>query len=384
MCNETKSILAKYRSDMRRIARALFISPLLVAASACATHQQVTFAPSIATVTDTGKGVMAIQGRVSESPDSQKRKWLIDNFPLHIKPDPDRADPLFRDRAGRFWSDSDSIEPVSVEIGSRVLVLPATDSGGYFTILVPLTSDEVSQLEKERSISFQSLATAKTPVASRGAALLVPEVGLTVITDVDDTIKVTEVANKPERDANTFVRPFTAVPFMPELYTTWQQAYGPAIHFHVVSAGPWQLHEPIRNFTESAGFPPFTWQMRSMQITDFASLQEVLDPTVGARRREDFKVNAIREFTERFKRRYVVLVGDSGEQDPEVYARILSEYGDRVVWVLIRDVSNDPQFAQKDRKALFAKPEYASKLRVFSDPRELLSLPMTPVGGVAR
>ena len=211
-----------------------------------------------------------------------------------------------------------------------------------------------------------------------------PEVGLTVITDVDDTIKVTEVANKPERDANTFVRPFTAVPFMPELYTTWQQAYGPAIHFHVVSAGPWQLHEPIRNFTESAGFPPFTWQMRSMQITDFASLQEVLDPTVGARRREDFKVNAIREFMERFKRRYVVLVGDSGEQDPEVYARILSEYGDRVVWVLIRDVSNDPQFAQKDRKALFAKPEYASKLRVFSDPRELLSLPLNPVRGAAR
>ena len=121
-----------------------------------------------------------------------------------------------------------------------------------------------------------------------------------------------------------------------------------------------------------------------MQITDFASLQEVLDPTVGARRREDFKVNAIREFMERFKRRYVVLVGDSGEQDPEVYARILSEYGDRVVWVLIRDVSNDPQFAQKDRKALFAKPEYASKLRVFSDPRELLSLPLTPVRGAAR
>ena len=91
MCNEARSILAKYRSDMWRIARALFISPLLVVASACATNQQVAFAPSIATVTDGGKGVMAIQGRVSESPDSQKRKWLIDNFPLHIKPDPDRG-----------------------------------------------------------------------------------------------------------------------------------------------------------------------------------------------------------------------------------------------------------------------------------------------------
>jgi phosphatidate phosphatase APP1 len=80
----------------------------------------------------------------------------------------------------------------------------------------------------------------------------------------------------------------------------------------------------------------------------------------------------------RFKQRRVVLVGDSGEQDPEVYARVLSEFGDRVVWVLIRDVSNDPQLALKDRRALFARPEHATKLRVFSDPRELFSLPLAP------
>jgi Uncharacterized conserved protein (DUF2183) len=365
-------------SAIRRVVTSLFVAAMLVATTACASQQQVAFAPSFATVTTGGAGVILIQGRISKAPDSLKRKWIIDYFPLNIKPDPDRNDPLFRDRAGRFWSDSDIIEQVSVELGSRMLELPATDSGGYFTMQVPVTSDEVAQLKREGAISFQSVTTEKTPVASRGVAVLVSEVGLTVITDVDDTIKVTEVTNKPERDANTFVRPFRPVQFMPELYAGWQQAYGPGIHFHVVSAAPWQLHEPIRKFTESAGFPTFTWHMRSMKITDSYSLKEALDPDVGASRREEFKVEAIREFMNRFKQRRVVLVGDSGEQDPEVYARVLSEFGDRVVWVLIRDVSNDPQLALKNRRALFARPEHATKLRVFSDPRELFSLPLAP------
>lgn len=371
-------------SGITRVLRALFVAPLLLAAAACATHQQVAFAPSIATVADDGTGVISIQGRISEAPDTLTRKWIIDSFPLHINPAPDRNDPLFRDRAGRFWSESDSIEPVSAKIGSRVVVLPATDAGGYFTMQVPLTSDEVTQLMNERSISFQSLATEKTPVAAGGTALLVPEVGVTVITDIDDTIKITEVSDKAKRDANTFVLAFEPVPFMPELYASWQRTFGPAIHFHVVSAGPWQLHEPIREFTERSHFPPFTWQMRSMQIMDFDSLQEVLDPDVGAKRREEFKVNAIREFMQRFRQRYVVLVGDSGEQDPEVYARILAEFADRVVWVLIRDVSKDPDLAQKNRSALFAKPEYKSKLRVFRDPRDLLTLPLIPVRRVSQ
>lgn len=105
---------------------------------------------------------------------------------------------------------------------------------------------------------------------------------------------------------------------------------------------------------------------------------------MGASRRQEFKVKAIREFMERFKQRRVVLVGDSGEQDPEVYARILSEFADRVVWVLSRDVSNDPQLAQKNRSVLFATPERSVKLRVFSDPRELFSLPLAGARPVPR
>jgi len=115
-----------------------------------------------------------------------------------------------------------------------------------------------------------------------------------------------------------------------------------------------------------------------MKITDLRSLAEALDPEVAAATRFQFKVRAIREFMQRFRQRRVVLVGDSGEQDPEAYAQVLTEFPDRVDWVLIRDVSNDPKLAQRNRSALFSTPERAAKLRVFSDPRELSSLRLSP------
>jgi phosphatidate phosphatase APP1 len=64
-----------------------------------------------------------------------------------------------------------------------------------------------------------------------------------------------------------------------------------------------------------------------------------------------------------------VLVGDSGERDPEVYATILSEFAERVDAVFIRNVSREDQKARYER--LFPGKEARVKLKVFQDPKEL-------------
>lgn len=367
---------AAYRPKIERLLRTLALASSFCAPLAAgAAEQQVVLAPSIAVLSSDGKKAsVLLQGRIFESPLSIKRRWLIDNFPLHIRPDPDRSDPLFRERAGLFWSDSERIEPVSVRIGERVVVLPAGDAGGRFRLELPLAAKEAKQLGSEGWLTLETVATPRTPQVSKAPAWLVAEVGLTVVTDVDDTIKDTRILDKPQRDANTFVNRFRAVEGMPELYRGWQQALGAQIHFHVVSAGPWQLHGPIRAFAEEAGFPPFTWDMRSMKITDARSAREVLDDEWAAQRREDHKVRTIQAFMKRFPRRHVVLVGDSGERDPEVYDRIIADprFGERVDWVLIRDVTADPRLGKRSRP-LFAAPEHAARLKVFSDPSRELS-----------
>ena len=161
---------------------------------------------------------------------------------------------------------------------------------------------------------------------------------------------------------NTFVRPFEAVAGMPALYRSWKQTLGDRVQFHVVSAGPWQLNEPLRQFTQEAGFPPFSWQMRSVDI-NAANLRELTAKPY------DFKVPAIEELMRLFPKRHVVCVGDSGEQDPEVYAKILSEFPDRVDAVFIRDVGGP----NHDYVTLFANAA-ATKFHLFRDPKELPAL----------
>ncbi|MEP6607960.1 MAG: phosphatase domain-containing protein [Burkholderiaceae bacterium] len=357
------------------LAFSSFTSCAITAANGPTQGQEVVFFPSIASVSSDQKVLLTIQGRVFEpTENSRGREALIDVLaPLAGA---SRTDPLFRSRASYFVSDSNRNVRVSVKVGDRVIVLPASNPAGYFIGDVTLTNDEIREGASGGVILFQSLPTASNPQMFAGNAVLVPEEGVTVITDMDDTIKVTDILDHQQKVANTFVREFIEVPGMSALYRSWMQALGSRTHFHVVSAGPWQFNEPLRRFTQKAEFPVFTWDMRSVDIGDVSVLikESFPDP-------EDvyeFKLQKIQAFMARFPKRHVVLVGDSGEKDPEVYAKVLSEFPNSVDAVFIRNVTREDQ---KDRRyqKLFPSGAAAAKLRVFLDPKELPPLIPPPI-----
>lgn len=274
-----------FRVGASAVARPVVVAVVvLLFVTACASvpregparGQEVLFFPSLASVASESQWLLTIHGRVFEPAEKSKgREALIDTLAPLVGAS--RTDPLFRERARFFLSDSNRNTYVAVKIGDRVLALPASDPAGYFIGDIALTSSEAMQLAKGGMISFQSLPTATNPERFRGDVMLVPEEGVTVITDMDDTIKITNIRNHTEKVANTFVRPFRAVPGMADLYRSWMEALGPRIHFHVVSAGPWQFNEPLRRFTEEAGFPAFTWDMRSVDIGDVSVLLRELN-----------------------------------------------------------------------------------------------------------
>ncbi|WP_374567997.1 App1 family protein [Ideonella sp.] len=328
----------------------------------------VMFAPAQAAVTSPGQWTVFIQGRVFESPAGKPgRQALIDALAPVLGAD--RANPIYRERAGQLVSDSAGGTEVSVLLAGRVFDAAPSDAAGVFSLDVALTDDEIARASRQGVVPFETLPTRRNPQRFQGQAVLVPPQGLTVVTDMDDTIKETNVNDRTEAKANTFVRPFRPVAGMPALYRAWQAASGGQIHFHLVSAGPWQLHAPLRRFTEEAGFPAFTWDMRSIDITD---PRRLIDETVHAdpARLFDFKVARIRALMARWPARHVVLVGDSGERDPEVYATIASEFADRVDAVFIRNVTGEPSTAPRYTR-LFADASTAAKLTVFTDPAQL-------------
>lgn len=377
------SMIARFTTGaVARMVVAAIVVPFLfsrcvaIAGEGPVRGQEVLFFQSLASVSSDNRWLVTVQGRIFEPVQkNQGREAMIDTLAPLVGAS--RTGTIFRARAGYFLSDSNRNTRVSVKIGERVIPLPASNPAGYFTADIALTNSEVMQLAKGGMISFQSLPTVTNAERFPGSVILVPEEGVTVITDMDDTIKITEMLNHKKKMANTFVLPFRAVPGMADLYRSWKEALGPSIHFHVVSAGPWQLNEPLRRFTEEAGFPAFTWDMRSVDIGDVSVLLRELSSNP-----KEFKLEKIKAFMARFPKRHVVLVGDSGEQDPEVYSAILSEFPDRVDAVFIRNVRCEDQEDRYER--LFPSKEATAKLKVFLDPKELPHLTPPSVGMVRK
>ena len=62
-------------------------------------------------------------------------------------------------------------------------------------------------------------------------AYLVPPSGLTVISDIDDILRITKIYEPEEGLLNSFARPFTAWENMPDIYRNWSTSL-PDLHFH--------------------------------------------------------------------------------------------------------------------------------------------------------
>jgi phosphatidate phosphatase APP1 len=74
-----------------------------------------------------------------------------------------------------------------------------------------------------------------------------------------------------------------------------------------------------------------------------------------------------------------VLVGDSGEKDPEVYAEMMARHPQQVAAVYIRDITGEAIDAPR-YQALLARPGVAaSRWTVFTDPGTLPAVPAPPV-----
>ena len=101
-----------------------------------------------------------------------------------------------------------------------------------------------------------------TPAAAE--LLLIPPTGLSIISDIDDTVKLSDVLNKRELLRNTFLREFVPVDGMAALYKHWEEQHDAV--FHYVSASPWQLQPELECFLRGAGFPPATFHLKSVRV----------------------------------------------------------------------------------------------------------------------
>ncbi|RYD30529.1 MAG: DUF2183 domain-containing protein [Verrucomicrobiaceae bacterium] len=237
---------------------------------------------------------------------------------------------LLRQRLALFTVDCERGKALRIVLGGQTFDLPASGPNGHFRTTLRLPA---SMTQGHRELSFTAVLRPGDTRRFEGKILLPADgaAGPLVISDLDDTIKLSEVGDRTQLRLNTFCRPFRAVPGMAPLYQRWQTVH--QAQFHYVSGSPWQLYGPLETFIRSEGFPEGTWHLKHLRLKDPSTLRIFFGP------HHVHKTAGIRAILERWPRRPVILVGDTGEQDPEIYADLAQRYPDRIHRIFLRNVT---------------------------------------------
>lgn len=240
-------------------------------------------------------------------------------------------------RAAPFLYDNERGKTIRVAVAGREFEIGETGADGHVWADVILSKDAVAD-----ALRAASLVQPRLPVSVAGKGnqdrhlsgwvYFVTESGLSVISDVDDTIKLTQVRDKKALMENTFLNDFQAIDGMNKLYGAWRD--GGVSAFHYVSASPWQLYVPLRGFIADKGFPEGTLHLRPFRWMDGRFFNLFESP-------EKYKTDLIEDLLKRYPRRRFILVGDSTEADAAVYADIARRFPQQVAFILIRNVPID-------------------------------------------
>jgi hypothetical protein len=328
-------------------------------------EEQVTFYPTYG-YQQNSDWIIPIRIWVHENPDLLERK-LASAARTYLAKKAGITDPsatqkdLFADRSAGFIADSESREQVVFKFDkdpeqrefkiSNGAGKEKTDRNGHLEGSISISTTVAERLLKAQQsadgwLRFRAVSDNHYGV---GHVRLIPPTGLSVISDIDDTVKVTGI---PEGEAvvlnNTFFREFTAAPCMAQLY----DGFGKNTAFHYVSGGPWQMYQPLADFlfSEQAGFPRGSVHMKNVRTNPFEkeSYQDIWALIANGSKQVTFdqKVAQISTLLTRFPGRQFILIGDSGERDPEVFKEIREKHPSQVNKIIIRlvteDVANDP------------------------------------------
>ncbi|KAH9175958.1 hypothetical protein EDB89DRAFT_2066151 [Lactarius sanguifluus] len=152
-----------------------------------------------------------------------------------------------------------------------------------------------------------------------------------VISDIDDTVKLSGVTRGARTVfCNVFVKDLNdnVIPGMGEWYS---KMWSLGVRFHYVSNGPFELLPVISAFFQLARLPTGSVRLRSYGTRSlFSGLL-----SAPAERKRDGVVEVLNSFPDSG----FILIGDSGEQDLELYADVAKEYSQQILCIFIRDVN---------------------------------------------
>ena len=265
----------------------------------------------------------------------------------------------FEERAAAFLVDNERGQTLEINFGQRRFDLGRSGANGHLRAVLSYPMCPERLWEFDPWLGFTPRLKPGDTRRMKGSVQFVRPRGLSVITDIDDTIKVSEVSDKARLLKNTFLEPYEAVAGMAAIFE--KLAANEAV-FHYVSSSPWQLYEPLEAMLRTTGFPRGSLHLKQFRWKD-SSFFDLFAPA------GETKLPVVESLIQRFPDRRFVLFGDAGELDPEIYGELARRYPTRILLVCIRLPCPEFDIAARFQHAFRDIPR--SRWTVFSDPDEL-------------
>ncbi len=218
--------------------------------------------------------------------------------------------------------------------GARTEV--TTDEEGYFSVEMELPAPVAGPLWQEVNFALVEEGTLRGTVTARGLVLVHPmKSRFAVISDIDDTVLSSNVASKLRMGLRVLLsNAHTRMPFagVGALYKALEKGHGEEHNpIFYVSNGPWNLHDLLVDFFRLNEIP-----LGPIYLRDWGTHLLLARKPTGTHKRT--QIGQIMSF---FPEVPVVLIGDSGEHDPEIFLDVAKEFPGRVDTIYIRCVGDD-------------------------------------------
>lgn len=221
-----------------------------------------------------------------------------------------------------------------------------TDSDGYFEFKLPVTQvfDQEEIWHEVKFLLMEKLGKNDGPVTATGYIKIpTDKAEYGIISDVDDTVIRTEATSFIRMMRQTFTRnASTRLPF------EGVAAFYRALHMggeinkfknplYYVSSSPWNLYDMLEEFWQLNDIPAGPFLLR-----DFGFSEDKFIKTSHQKHKLE-QIEKVLAFTGELP---FILIGDSGQKDPEIYERVVATFPDRIKAIYIRDVTRKRRDAQ--------------------------------------
>lgn len=291
--------------------------------------------------------VLVVRGRV-----------LRDRLPSAAEPDQSPWRNL-RDAWRRIESDEVRGAPLTVTCGASSAET-ITDDEGYFEVHLP-QAGSARDADGWCTVTVTAPGSVvDAPLAQATGAVLIPPATARygVISDIDDTILQTQATSLVRSAWVTLLQnAATRLPFpgVAALYRALQGGVTGADHNPIfyVSSSPWNLYDFLVEFMQVHDIPAGPILLRDYGI-------DMITQAFS----HDHKLASMHRVLDAYPHLRFVLMGDSGQKDPELYARLVAQHPGRVLAIYIRDVSGARRDAAVDAMAAALQAQGAPLLRV--------------------